>query len=241
MYAKANEIRAQVLSAADDGRDCVGVCYGVPDLGERVIDDMPRVAMVRDANAAAEKVHQLLMRRHDADLRWLMGIGAVLQPDGSFAIEVRIDPRCWTSPEILFPEVPSSVDGFQVVFVRQGPAVALGGLGESDPDNDCAKIPPTWFRPSWVDNPKDSDRCPSGYEAIGLRCAGPCGGMWCRPVERSLRGFGQSSEQNLAPPQVQDAAFPLGPTVVIFALILSGFVLSFYVKRSPAGRWRLER
>lgn len=135
--------------------DCVGVCYGVPDFGERVVEDMP----------------------------------------------------------------------------------------QADPDGDCARIPPTWFRPSWASDPSWADdpkanRCPPGYEAIGLRCMGPCGGYWCRPATRR-DGFGQTSE--IPGAHAQEGAFPVGVAAVVFGVILGGFVLSFFVKRSPAGRWRLER
>lgn len=151
MYVNPNEVRRLVAGASEGGWDCVGVCYGVPDLGERVIESMPRV---------------------------------------------------------------------------------------TDPDGDCARIPPTWFRPSWYENPKDSDRCPPGYEAYGLRCAGPCGGMWCRPATRR-DGFGQTSD--IPGSHAQEGGFPIGVAVVIFGVILTGFVASFFVKRSPAGRWRLDR
>lgn len=151
MYVDRNEVRRLVAGASDAGWDCVGVCYGVPDLGEQVIDDMPRVA---------------------------------------------------------------------------------------DPDGDCARIPPTWFRPSGYHDPKPSYNCPPGYEAYGLRCIGPCGGMWCRPVERR-DGFGQTSD--IPGSHAQEGGFPIGVAVVIFGVILTGFVASFYVKRSPAGRWRLDR
>ncbi len=75
-----------------------------------------------------------------------------------------------------------------------------------------------------------------------------------RPPLRAIPyrgGFGAAGE-TVTPPQVdgktdipgsraQQSAFPIGPTVVLFALILGGFVLSFYIKQTPTGRWTWDK
>ena len=74
-----------------------------------------------------------------------------------------------------------------------------------------------------------------------------------RPALRAapLRGGFGSTDETITPPQVdktdipagsaQDAAFPVGVAVVIFAVIIGGFVLSSFVKRTPTGRWTWDR
>jgi hypothetical protein len=63
-----------------------------------------------------------------------------------------------------------------------------------------------------------------------------------------LRGGLGANDETVTPPQVdggiptpdvQKSEFPVGVAVVVFGIILGGFVLSFFVKRSPAGRWYL--
>lgn len=46
-------------------------------------------------------------------------------------------------------------------------------------------------------------------------------------------------EEPIPPPNAQESAFPVGVAAVIFGLVIVGFVASFFVKRSPAGRWYL--
>lgn len=54
---------------------------------------------------------------------------------------------------------------------------------------------------------------------------------------RPLGAFGV--EDPIPSPDPQAAEFPIGPAVVSFGIVLGVFVLSFFVKRSPAGRWYL--
>lgn len=51
-----------------------------------------------------------------------------------------------------------------------------------------------WFRPEGFEPSKHPDlyQCPPGYQKIGLRCAGPCGGYWCAPAG-TLGGLGDAS------------------------------------------------
>lgn len=75
----------------------------------------------------------------------------------------------------------------------------------------------------------------------GWNCTGVCYGVpdigeqviENMPRSAPLAGFGTGD--------VQQAEFPIGPVVVIFGLILGGFVLSFFVKQTPTGRWRWSR
>lgn len=75
-----------------------------------------------------------------------------------------------------------------------------------------------------------------------------------RPPLRAIPyrgGFG-AVDETVTPPQVdektssdipsgeaQEAGFPIGPVAVVAGIILGAFVLSFFVKRSPTGRWYL--
>ncbi len=63
--------------------------------------------------------------------------------------------------------------------------------------------------------------------------------------------FGQEVESETKPPAgpttsqipepvVQQAEFPVGPIAFVFGAILTTFVLSFFVKQSPAGRWYFD-
>ena len=78
----------------------------------------------------------------------------------------------------------------------------------------------------------------------GWNCTGVCYGVpdfneqVIENVPRSapLAGFGQGTQSG--PPSGE---FPVGPVVVIFGLILGGFVLSLLVEKSPAGRWRWSK
>lgn len=64
-------------------------------------------------------------------------------------------------------------------------------------------------------------------------------------------GFGAVDDETILPPQVdkgnipagsaQEAAFPVGVAVVIFGVVLAGFVVSFYIKRTPTGRWTWQK
>lgn len=63
-----------------------------------------------------------------------------------------------------------------------------------------------------------------------------------------VKPLGQSEGEIMTPPQVdagglgkdaQTSGWPIGPTIVVFGLLFGVGVLSFFVKRSPAGRWRL--
>ncbi len=59
-----------------------------------------------------------------------------------------------------------------------------------------------------------------------------------REIDWRPRGaFG--GEDSIPSPSAQEAAFPVGPAVVAFGIVFGAFVLSFFVKRSPAGRWYL--
>jgi len=55
--------------------------------------------------------------------------------------------------------------------------------------------------------------------------------------------FGQTEEseppatEEIPPPDARAAEFPIGPTAVVLGVFLGVFVLSFFVKQSPAGRW----
>ena len=52
-------------------------------------------------------------------------------------------------------------------------------------------------------------------------------------------GLGQASD--IPPSRAQEGSFPVGVAALIFGVILTGFVVSLLVKRSPTGRWRLDR
>lgn len=64
-----------------------------------------------------------------------------------------------------------------------------------------------------------------------------------RPPLRAIL-FGAVGE-TMTPPQVdgkvggdaQKAAFPVGVVAVIFGVVIAGFVVSFFIRRSPTGRW----
>ncbi len=125
----------------------------------------------------------------------------------------------------------------------------------------CDKTRQGWFRPAGFSDHRDPAEyvCPPGYQSIGLRCMGPCGGYWCAPVgtlgdpgrgyagdyrDELANGFSSglgAGESNIEPRDPQESAFPVGVAAVAFALILTGFVVSFYVHQSPAGRWYVGR
>lgn len=78
----------------------------------------------------------------------------------------------------------------------------------------------------------------------GWNCTGVCYGVpdlgerviEDMPRTGPLAGFGTGGRLD-----AQEAGFPVGVVAVICVLILGGFVLSFFVKQSPAGKWRFER
>lgn len=117
-------------------------------------------------------------------------------------------------PTLVRPAPPESA----------GPLVA-GSFGQLEPvgrEPDCPSIPQGWFRL------EDGASCPMGYEAIGLRCVGPCGGYWCRPIrgwsapggERGdLDGFGQTTDES-------GSGFGIGTVALAFgALALMGLLI----------------
>lgn len=105
----------------------------------------------------------------------------------------------------------------------------------------------------------EMDRCPGAVPRIVVWLAEgerrlPLPGRWRgfqvdqRPALR-VQPLGANSE-TVKPPQVdggiptpdaQRSAFPVGVAVVIFALMIGGFVLSFYVKQTPTGRWTWDK
>ena len=74
------------------------------------------------------------------------------------------------------------------------------------------------------------------------------GGVWYeRPGEVGCDYTGGSvpltsppTTTDIPTPDARESAFPIWPAVGMFSLILGGFVASFFVKRSPAGRWYWE-
>lgn len=117
-------------------------------------------------------------------------------------------------PTLVRPPAPESA----------GPLVA-GSFGQLEPiwgESRCP-VPSGWFRL------EDGAACPMGYEAVGLRCVGPCGGYWCKPIpgwsapggwRGDLGGFGQEAD-------AESSGFGIGTVVLAFgALAVVGLLIA---------------
>jgi hypothetical protein len=113
----------------------------------------------------------------------------------------------------------------------------------------------------------EMDRCPGAVPRIVVwLVAGehrlPLPARWRgfqvgqRPALRAipLRGGFGAADETVTPPQVdgkpgsgipdpaaQKGEFPVGVAAVIFGVVLVGFVVSFFVRKTPTGRWTWDR
>lgn len=110
-------------------------------------------------------------------------------------------------------------------FMRQYPFTA--GRVDVEMDRCPGAIPRIIF---WQVAGEDDMILPAvwrGYEVVK------------RPPVHARPLFGLGAEET-AVPNAQEAAFPVGVAAVAFGVALIGFVASFFIHRSPAGRWYLE-
>jgi hypothetical protein len=121
------------------------------------------------------------------------------------------------SSDCAYPNVsygPPVVDMAASMADPDGPWVtsSQGGLGDFGECSGREQIAAGWFRPAGFTNDGDPDayRCPPGYEKIGLRCMGPCGGYWCKPVQKGLSGLGEAPKEG---------GYGIGTVVVAFGLV----------------------